>query len=320
MADATAPKLSRVIVHGATIASLLHSMTSGGAPCDGLLFGGMGDEDLDVAVFRFTLGIPGFDDRLIPRVVGCAIGALLVLNNVLGAQPTPDAQARAEWLCALLAALCLLVPDIEERLREAMPGRGRQKAADAIAGAANGFFLEPSLGEAAKKELAWASFSLLKNTNCCGVLVAARGRVLLARGALGSAVVTPGDAARSLAAMSAELAAAGGGQLSEVASGAVPQLWLPERGVLGSLGGTALAAVPAGAQCLVAQHVATPNGQPALLLAFSERPRCETSHITTHHLRDDDDSATSTESTASIAAGVCCATSCSFYDAGGELA
>ncbi len=59
-----------------------------------MVTGGLGDEDIDVAVFRFTLGIPGFEDRLIPRVVGVAIGALLAINHVLGAQPTPDAQVR----------------------------------------------------------------------------------------------------------------------------------------------------------------------------------------------------------------------------------
>lgn len=54
--------------------------------------GGMGDEDIDVAVFRFTLGIPGFDDRFIPRVVGLALAAALAINNLLGAQPAPDTQ------------------------------------------------------------------------------------------------------------------------------------------------------------------------------------------------------------------------------------
>jgi hypothetical protein len=54
--------------------------------------GGMGDEDIDVAVFRFTLGIPGFDDRLIPRVVGLVLGGMILVNHVLGAQPTPEAQ------------------------------------------------------------------------------------------------------------------------------------------------------------------------------------------------------------------------------------
>ena len=51
---------------------------------------------MDMAVFRFTLGIPGFEDRQIPRVVG-AVGALLVVVNhfLLAAQPAPPPQARA---------------------------------------------------------------------------------------------------------------------------------------------------------------------------------------------------------------------------------
>jgi hypothetical protein len=44
--------------------------------------GGMGDEDLDVAVFRFTLGIPGFEDRMIPRVVSYVGGGLLAVNHI----------------------------------------------------------------------------------------------------------------------------------------------------------------------------------------------------------------------------------------------
>jgi hypothetical protein len=58
--------------------------------------GGLGDEEMDMAVFRFTLGIPGFEDRQIPRVVG-AVGALLVVVNhfLLAAQPAPPPQARA---------------------------------------------------------------------------------------------------------------------------------------------------------------------------------------------------------------------------------
>lgn len=43
-----------------------------------------GQDDLDFAVFRFTLGIPGFDDDLIPRVVG-VLGAVLLTANHLAA-------------------------------------------------------------------------------------------------------------------------------------------------------------------------------------------------------------------------------------------
>jgi len=59
-----------------------------------LLAGGLGDEEVDVAVFRFTLGIPGFDDSNIPRVVGAAVAALVAVNHALGANPAPPAQVR----------------------------------------------------------------------------------------------------------------------------------------------------------------------------------------------------------------------------------
>lgn len=60
-------------------------------------------------------------------------------------------QVRSEYLVFLLAVLCYFVPDVEERLREVLPGRGRQKTADEIAGSTNGFFLDASLAEASKK-------------------------------------------------------------------------------------------------------------------------------------------------------------------------
>lgn len=58
---------------------------------------------------------------------------------------------RSEYLVFLLAVLCFFVPDVEERLREVQPGRGRQKTAESIPGSTNGFFLDASLDEAAKK-------------------------------------------------------------------------------------------------------------------------------------------------------------------------
>lgn len=57
------------------------------------------------------------------------------------------------------------------------------------------------MARACAQELAWASYALLRNTNCCGVIMLHGGKVLLARGALGSGVVVPGNSAESLAAM-----------------------------------------------------------------------------------------------------------------------
>ena len=51
----------------------------------------------------------------------------------------------------MLAGLLVLVPDLEERLREAQPGRGRQKTAATILGSTNGFFLGQALTDKAKQ-------------------------------------------------------------------------------------------------------------------------------------------------------------------------
>ena len=56
-----------------------------------------------MAVFRFTLGIPGFDDAQIPRVVGAAGAALLAANHFLGAGTPSPAQARPHMRSDLLA-------------------------------------------------------------------------------------------------------------------------------------------------------------------------------------------------------------------------
>jgi len=68
-------------------------------------------------VFRFTLGIPGVDDAVIPRVVGLAGAALLWANHAFSVAPSA-AQHRAEWLGVLLCAASVVVPSLDERLNE----------------------------------------------------------------------------------------------------------------------------------------------------------------------------------------------------------
>ena len=64
--------------------------------------------------------------------------------------PPPHTQVRAEFLGAILVALLLLVPEIEERLKDAQPGKGRL-GAQAVAGAENGFVYDKSLPEPATR-------------------------------------------------------------------------------------------------------------------------------------------------------------------------
>jgi hypothetical protein len=225
---------------------------------------------MDVAVFRFTLGIPGFEDRLVPRVVGAVGGALLALNHLLAASP-PESQARAEVLGAALALVCVVVPEVEERLRQALPGQGRRTAAGPIAGAASAFHLADGLSDGAKQELAWASFALLRNANACSVLVLRGGRALLARGALGEAAVKAGDGAATLAAVGAETAAKlpACPEAAAVAAGAAGPLHLPDRASMARAGIAGWAFVPAGAESALLAPL--PGG--GLLLVLSERAR-----------------------------------------------
>lgn len=53
-------------------------------------------------MFRFTLGIPGFNDALLPRLVGVLGAALLVANHLTGQGSATAAQAGPCW--SLIAA------------------------------------------------------------------------------------------------------------------------------------------------------------------------------------------------------------------------
>ena len=87
------------------IHSLPFFVTSAGGGREGLSDG----ESADLAVFRFTLGIPGFKDRYIPRLVGEMGSLLLLLNHVLLApQLVPDAQVWALCVC-MCGCICVCV-------------------------------------------------------------------------------------------------------------------------------------------------------------------------------------------------------------------
>ncbi len=60
-------------------------------------------------------------------------------------------QERAEWVGAMLCALCIVVPWLEQRLQETLPGRGRLAASSTLAGASRTFALSANLSEEAKQ-------------------------------------------------------------------------------------------------------------------------------------------------------------------------
>eukprot|EP00892_Ulva_mutabilis_P011830 jgi/Ulvmu1/9019/UM005_0110.1 len=145
-------------------------------------------QDLDVQVFRFTLGIPGFDDANIPRVVGIVGGALLTVNHLMSASPVSDAQVRGEAIGACMALLLIALPSIEAELKQLGASQGRKAAAKEVAGAQS-LFLYKSANENAARNLAWVSFACLRNSNTSSLLVVWKGTVQIARGAF----ATEGD-------------------------------------------------------------------------------------------------------------------------------
>ena len=138
---------------------------------------GSAGEDVDVAVFRFTLGIPGFDDKYVPRVIGAVGLLLLAVNHALGATPPPSAQTASEVVGGALATLCVVVPLVEDRLSELQPGKGRA-AGEAVQGAINTFALAPTLSEQQKKVpgvgCARDAHHLARTGACMGVVFGAK--------------------------------------------------------------------------------------------------------------------------------------------------
>ncbi|TKV95305.1 hypothetical protein SEVIR_9G354800v4 [Setaria viridis] len=133
-------------------------------------------QQVNLSVLRFTLGIPGLDESYLPRWIGLGFGALVVLNHLLSPSPTP-AQLRSEALGLCLAAFSATLPFLGRFLEGAdaanrvpLPDRSRQV-----------FVMSENLSAAQKEDLAWASYVLLRNTNTTSVLIAI-GDVLCVRG------------------------------------------------------------------------------------------------------------------------------------------
>jgi Cofactor assembly of complex C subunit B, CCB2/CCB4 len=123
--------------------------------------------------------------RLLPLVVGGLGGTLLFINRLMTADLT-NSQSRSDALGVILSALLILTGLLWRRVQPRLP-----EAVELIGDL--GFELNPTLPEAVKVELAWASHSLLTNTVTKSVVVWYDGKMLLRRGVLGTAAeLTPG--------------------------------------------------------------------------------------------------------------------------------
>eukprot|EP00899_Mesostigma_viride_P023668 jgi/Mesvir1/4486/Mv14583-RA.1 len=219
----------------------------------------MEDDSVDFTTFRFTLGISGLEDRLVPRVVGSIALALLAVNHATSAGGgIPGVQARAELIGVFLSFCCIIAPYVSLRLKD-NTREGRQQrtvGAGGDASSADVFCLSDTLpgGQRVLTELAWSAYALLRKCNCSTVVVWWQDSLVCARGtASKSALQRTGqkdDKARDLASLEASLrmAVQGSPVLSGVAASG-NAAWLADRGALEAAGAGKWSFLPSTARC-----------------------------------------------------------------------
>ncbi|KAI7738128.1 hypothetical protein M8C21_014537 [Ambrosia artemisiifolia] len=137
------------------------------------------NQQVNLSVLRFTLGIPGFDESYLPRWIGYAFGSLLVLNHLVSSTSTTvtPPQLRTEVLGLSLAAFSVVLPYIGQFLKGANP----VVQASIPEGAEQIFAMSPDISDTIREDLAWGSYTLLRNTNSISVLISVHD-VLCVRG------------------------------------------------------------------------------------------------------------------------------------------
>ncbi|WP_448526063.1 cofactor assembly of complex C subunit B [Parathermosynechococcus lividus] len=124
--------------------------------------------------------------RYLPLATGVLGGTLLLMNRLLTVEPTP-AQARADVVGVILAAVLILTTLIWQQVQPRPPEA-------VILEGEEGFELAPDLPDALKTELAWASYTLLTNTPTKSIVLWRGDRPLLRRGILGPRTMTQAGA------------------------------------------------------------------------------------------------------------------------------
>lgn len=121
----------------------------------------------EISVLRFTLGIEGFDESNLPRIIGILFGFLLVLNHVLTQSSVTAAQLRSELVGLFLAAIAVCLPYFGKRLKgmsvpmqQKLPAHYRQV-----------FLMSENLSDVDREDLAWGSYALLRNTVSMSLLI-----------------------------------------------------------------------------------------------------------------------------------------------------
>ncbi|CAK9864766.1 unnamed protein product [Sphagnum jensenii] len=198
--------------------------------------------EVDLSVMSFTLGIPGFDDSELPRLLGILFGSCIVLNHVLSSPGglISDAQLRSEMVGMVLCAVTIALPYIGRQLNG---GGESTNSSNKGVGQSSMFAFADSITDKQKQELAWGSYALLCNTKTSAVLVWQDGYVVCARGSWGAT----SDGAMALALLGSKLKNTPVLQMSNalyIPNGADAKGW---------------EVVPKGATCLFIQPVVEPN-------------------------------------------------------------
>ena len=113
-------------------------------------------------MFRFTLGIPGFDDEDVPRVGGALGAAGLFANRIAaGTDGASEALGRSETVGAALCLACAIAPELGRALKGGERGGGG-RGSSATADGADGnsvFAMDENASEKAREDCAWVSVS-----------------------------------------------------------------------------------------------------------------------------------------------------------------
>ncbi|MBA0557573.1 hypothetical protein Golob_014634, partial [Gossypium lobatum] len=132
-------------------------------------------QQMNLSVLRFTLGIPGLDESYLPRWIGYGFGSLLILNHLLGSDSVSAAQLRTEALGLSLAAFSITLPYVGKFLKGAAP----MDQTTLPEGAEQIFVMSENVLVAQKEALAWATYVLLRNTNTTSVLILTQGELCI---------------------------------------------------------------------------------------------------------------------------------------------
>ncbi|XP_012484057.2 protein COFACTOR ASSEMBLY OF COMPLEX C SUBUNIT B CCB2, chloroplastic isoform X2 [Gossypium raimondii] len=132
-------------------------------------------QQMNLSVLRFTLGIPGLDESYLPRWIGYGFGSLLILNHLLGSDSVSAAQLRTEALGLSLAAFSITLPYLGKFLKGAAP----LDQTTLPEGAEQIFVMSENVSVAQKEALAWATYVLLRNTNTTSVLILTQGELCI---------------------------------------------------------------------------------------------------------------------------------------------